>query len=90
MTVNIMKKSSKKGKKAKRIRHERFMPGNAVIMLIFQIKRINLSPKKKPCRFFFVFFKNSKKLGLSDDTNRRKKGGWPFNIAIKLPQSIKV
>ena len=83
-------KRSKKGKKAKRIHHDRFMPGNAVIMLIFQIKRINLSPKNEPCRSFFLFFKNSKKLGLSDDTNRRNKGGWPFNIGINLPQSIKV
>ena len=81
------KKRSKKGKKQKGYTTERFMP---VIMLIFQIKRINLRPKKNPCGFFFLFFKNSKKLGLSDDTNRRKKGGSPFNMGIKLPESVKV
>ena len=34
---------------------ERCMPGNAVIMLIFQVKRINVSPKNKPCHFFLFF-----------------------------------
>ena len=46
MTVNFIKKMSKNGKKQKGYTTERFMPGNAVIMLIFRIKRINLSPKK--------------------------------------------
>ena len=91
MMVNFIKKMSKNGKKQKGYTTERFMPGNAVIMLIFRIKRINLSPKKnKRGRFFFLCFINVKKLGLSHDTTRRKKGGWPFNIGIKLPQNIKV
>ena len=34
------KVKEKKGKKAKRIHHERFMPGKAVIMLIFQVKEL--------------------------------------------------
>ena len=55
--VNFITKRSKKGKKQKRYTTERFMPGNAVIMLIFKIKRINLSPKKINLRhFFFLFF----------------------------------
>ena len=59
------KKRPKKGKKQKGYTTERFMPGNAVRMLIFQIKKINLSPKKnnKPCRFFFLFFKKCQKTG---------------------------
>ena len=59
------KKRSKKGKRQKGYTIERFMP---VIMLIFQIKRINLRPPpQNPCGFFFLFFKNSKKLGLKQE-----------------------
>ena len=68
------------------------MSRNAVIMPIFQIKIINLSQKRnnKPCRFFFLFFlKNAKKLCWTT-LNKEKNGGWPSNIGIKLPQSIKV
>ena len=77
------KKRPKKGKEQRRYTTERFMPRNDVIMLIFQIKRINLSPKKnKPCRliFFLAFLKNAKKLGLLDDSKRRK-----TKYSIKLP-----
>ena len=88
--VNFMKKRSKKGKEAKRIHHKRFMPGNAVIMLIFQIKRINLSPKKTLLFLFLVFLKIPKNWVCRTTLIEEKKGGWPFNIGIKLPQSIKV
>ena len=40
------KKGPKKGTKQKGYITERCMPGNAVTMLLFQIKRSNLSPKK--------------------------------------------
>ena len=73
------------------------MPGNVVIMLIFQLKELIKVKKVKPCRFFFLSFSpafffcdNAKKVGRSDDAKRRKKGGCPFNIVIWLPQSIKV
>ena len=46
MVVNFIKKRSKKAKKQKRYTTERSMPGNVVIMLIFQIKWINLSKKR--------------------------------------------
>ena len=48
------KKRSKKGKKQKGYTTERFMP---VIMLIFQIKRINLRPKKTLVVSFSCFLK---------------------------------
>ena len=74
------------------------MPGNVVIMLIFQLKELIKVKKVKPCSFFFLsfspvfffFWDNAKKVGRSDDTKRRKKGGCPFNMVIWLPQSIKV
>ena len=44
--ANFMKKGPKRVKKQKGDTTERFVPGSAVIMLIFQIKRLNLSPKK--------------------------------------------
>ena len=71
------------------------MPGNVVIMLIFQLKELIKVKKVKPCRFFFLSFSplfcdNAKKLGRSDDAKRSKKEGCPFNIVIWLPQSIKV
>ena len=47
------KKRSKKGKRQKGYTTERFMP---VIMLIFQIKRINLRPPQKPLWFLFLVF----------------------------------
>ena len=70
------------------------MPGNIVIMLIFQLKELIKVKKVKPCRFFFLSFSpffcdNAKKLGRLDDAKRRKKGGCPLNIVIWLPQSIK-
>ena len=47
---------------------EPLMPGNVVIMLIFQLKELIKVKKVKPCRFFFLFFcDNAKKLGRSDD-----------------------
>ena len=56
------------------------MPGNVVIMLIFQLKELIKVKKVKLCRFFFLSFPpffcdNAKKLGRSDDAKRRKKGG---------------
>ena len=72
------------------------MPGNVVIMLIFQLKELIKVKKVKPCRFFFLSFSpaffcdNAKKMGRSDDAKQRKKGGCPFNIVIWLPQIIKV
>jgi len=56
MMVNFMKKGPKRVKKQKGYTTERFVPGSAVIMLIFQIKRLNLSTKKRSCRFFFFSF----------------------------------
>ena len=38
--VNFVKKWPKKGKKQKGYATERFMPGNAVIMLIFRLKEL--------------------------------------------------
>ena len=32
------------------------MPGNIVIMLIFQLKELMKIKKVKPCRFFFLSF----------------------------------
>ena len=52
---------------------ERCMPGNAVIMLIFQVKRINLSPKNRPC-FFFLFLKMPKTWVCRTTLNEEKKG----------------
>ena len=46
MIANFMKKGPKRVNKQKGYTTERFEPGSAVIMLIFQIKRLNLSPKK--------------------------------------------
>ena len=50
------------------------MPGNVVIMLIFQLKELIKVKKVKPCRFFFLSFSpafffrdNAKKVGRSDD-----------------------
>ena len=53
---------------------ERCMPGNAVIMLFFQVKIINLSPKNKPCRFFFLFLKMPKTWVCRTTLNEEKKG----------------
>ena len=75
------------------------MPGNVVIMLVFQLhlKELIKVQKVKICRFYFLSFcpacfcdNVKKKMGRSDDAKRRKKGGSPFNIVIWLPQSIKV
>ena len=58
------KKRPKKGKKQKGYTIERFMPGNAVIMLISSIKRINLSPKQIDLVVSFsCFFKKCQKTG---------------------------
>ena len=70
------------------------MPGNVVIMLIFQLKELIKVKNVKPCSFFSLSFSpffcdNAKKLGRSDDAKRRKNGGCPFNIVI-WPQSIKI
>ena len=62
------------------------MPGNVVIMLIFEIRELIKVKKGQLCLFFFLFFDNAKKLGRSDDAKRRKKRGWPFNIVLWLPQ----
>ena len=90
MMVNFIKKGPKKGTKQKGYTTERCMPGNAVTMLLFQIKRSNLSPKNKNCRFFFLCFKMPKTWVCRTTINEGKKGGWPLNIGIKFPQSIKV
>ena len=63
------------------------MPGNVVIMLIFQLNLVVSFSFPFPD---FFFCDNAKKVGRSDDAKRRKKGGCPFNIVIWLPQSIKV
>ena len=85
------KKRSKKCKKQKGYTTERFMPGNAVIMLIFQIKRINLSPKKiNLVVSFSCSLKVPKNWVCPTTLNEEKKGGWPFNIGIKLFQSISI
>ena len=56
------KKRPKKGEKQKGYTTERFMPGNAVIMLISSIKRINLSPKQIDLVVSFsCFFKKCQK-----------------------------
>ena len=52
----VHKKRPKKGKKQRGYTTERFMPRNYVIMLTL----------------FLAFLKNAKKLGLLDDTKRRK------------------
>ena len=58
------KKRPKKGKKQRGYTTERFVPGNAVIMLSFWIKRINLSPKKLNLVVSFsCFFKKCQKTG---------------------------
>ena len=63
------KRGPKKGKKQKGYTTEHFMPGNAVIMLIFfRLKELivqqKLSPtKNKPCRFFFLLFLKCQKTG---------------------------
>ena len=44
--VYFIKKRPKKGKKQKGCTTERFMPGNAVIMLIFRLKEL-ISVQKK-------------------------------------------
>ena len=76
------KKRLKKGKKQKGYTTERFMPGNAVIMLSFQIKRSNLSPKKtNPCRFFFLLFLKMPKNWVYWTTVNEEK----INVGIKLP-----
>ena len=53
------------------------MPGNVVIMLIFQLKELIKVKKVKPCRFFFLSFSpafffcdNAKKVDRSDDAKR--------------------
>ena len=52
------------------------MPGNVVIMLIFEMTRINEGQKGSTLSFLFLFFffDNAKKLGRSDDGKRRKRG----------------
>ena len=55
MMANFMKKGPKRVKKQKGDTTERFVPGSAVIMLIFQIKRLNLSPKKILSFLFLQF-----------------------------------
>ena len=54
------------------------MPGNVVIMLIFQLKEL-IKVKKLNLVFFFSFLfsffcDNPKKTGRSDDAKRKKKG----------------
>ena len=52
-------------------------------MLIFQIKRI-ISSEKWFNYVVTFFFDISKNLGRSDDSNRRKKRGWPSNNECKV------
>ena len=52
---------------AKRIHHHNFTPGNAVTMLIYQIRFTYI--------VWFFFFENAKNLGCSDDAKWRRKGG---------------
>ena len=57
------------------------MPGNVVIMLIFQLKELIKVKKVKPCRFFFLSFSpaffcdNAKK---KNEEKKKKKRGMPF------------
>ena len=56
------------------------MPGNVVIMLIFQLKELIKVKKVKPCRFFFLSFSpaffcdNAKKWVGRTTLNEEKKG----------------
>ena len=52
----ILKKRPQKGKKQKGYTVERFMPGHAVIMLIFRLKELIEVQKNKPCRLYFLLF----------------------------------
>ena len=62
------------------------MPGNVVIMLIFQLKElIKVKKLKLVVSFSFppFFCYNAQKLGRSDDAKRRKKGGSSVCWVIK-------
>ena len=52
---------------AKRIHHQNVTPGNAVTMLIYQIRFTYI--------IWFCFFENAKNLGCLDDAKWRRKGG---------------